>query len=224
MSAQRRYSLPAAGSSSPSFGRRRSAPRVGLLVGQVSNLTVFARSGWKPDLPATHPLWMDRLVGWAESSRPTMPRRWASKTRPTLQDPTVKNVRPSRLLLPRGRLRQLQVLPVGRPAEQLVLDDVDGLGHLVLVRRVQLRQGEELARGLGGHLPAIGLGLGESGGDHAVPIGLGRLGYLVRGRGRRRAHRGHHAHRRGQLQGVPSRRIVHWLNSEWLAILPCNNL
>jgi len=26
------------------------------LVGQVSNLTVIVRSGWKPDLPATHPL------------------------------------------------------------------------------------------------------------------------------------------------------------------------
>jgi len=27
-----------------------------LLVGQVSNLTGQSRSGWKPDLPATHPL------------------------------------------------------------------------------------------------------------------------------------------------------------------------
>jgi len=26
------------------------------LVGQVSNLTGQSRSGWKPDLPATHPL------------------------------------------------------------------------------------------------------------------------------------------------------------------------
>jgi len=31
---------------------------VGLLVGQVSNLTGQTRSGWKPDLPATHPLWV----------------------------------------------------------------------------------------------------------------------------------------------------------------------
>jgi len=29
---------------------------VGLLVGQVSNLTRQVRSGWKPDLPAPHHL------------------------------------------------------------------------------------------------------------------------------------------------------------------------
>jgi len=34
----------------------------GLLVGQVSNLTGQTRSGWKPDLPATHPQGADRLV------------------------------------------------------------------------------------------------------------------------------------------------------------------
>src|SRR5262245_36822229 len=53
----------------------------GLLVGQVSNLTGEARSGWKPDLPADGP------VGCAESSRPTFRGMVGfAKTRPTLQD------------------------------------------------------------------------------------------------------------------------------------------
>jgi len=33
-----------------------------LLVGQVSNLTVDIRSGWKPDLPATPPTTLRQTV------------------------------------------------------------------------------------------------------------------------------------------------------------------
>src|SRR5262249_34894384 len=117
--------------------------------------------------------------------------------------------RAARLLLTRGRLRQLQVLPIRRPAEQFVLNDVDRLGHLELVRRVQLGQVEELAGRVGRRLPAVGLSLGHARGDDPLAVGWYRLGLLVRGRPRGRAHRGGHANGRDQLEGIPSRRVVH---------------
>src|SRR5262249_54400058 len=62
---------------------------------------------------------------------------------------------------------------------------------------------------VGRRLPAVGLGLGHARGDDPLAVGWYRLGLLVRGRPRGRAHRGGHANGRDQLEGIPSRRVVH---------------
>jgi len=52
---------------------------VGLLVGQVSNLTVDIRSGWKLDLPATPPTLKDREACEPPAMRPGV-RHYRPKT------------------------------------------------------------------------------------------------------------------------------------------------
>jgi hypothetical protein len=72
----------------------------------------------------------------------------------------------------------LEVLPVRRPAEQLVLDDVDGMRHLVVIRLVELRELEEFASQQRGQLPALGLLLGEPNRNH--PFTISHIPPLVR--------------------------------------------
>src|SRR4051794_34195386 len=68
--------------------------------------------------------------------------------------------------------RQLKIFAVGGPTQQLVLDDMYSLGHLLFVHRVKLGQPEELACGLGHYLPAVGLGFRHPRGDHPLAIQL----------------------------------------------------
>src|SRR5262249_4014873 len=47
-------------------------------------------------------------------------------------------------------LSEFLVVPVDRPAKELVLDDMDRMRHLMIIHRIQLAQFKELARGRDG--------------------------------------------------------------------------